>query len=755
MSKAKKAAVNPGKTQEDFEEEWNKLAQAFQKSLQCVIEGCKKPPDHIVSQMGAYSICYNLCTSHDATKAPSAAGHSNTAQVIYHRAKRMIEDYLTEIVTNEVTHKKGEELLRQIHKHWENHQIVVKWCKIMFNYLDQFYTKSQMVDNLRVMMMKCFNTAVFERVKGDLCVVLLAEITKEREGVEINRGVMKTAIELFMEMGMECRAVYERDFEAPLLEATRAFYSRAASAWMSEPGGNRTYLKRVEKCLAEEDSRANSYLHTSSRQPVIGVVEAELLSRYQMAILEDVDSGAEALLESWKTEELQRMYRLFKRVNKGLDQMAAILRDFIKRQGKVANKKFCDGELDGNAYIDACLDLHDQYSALFKTYFEDSTIFYKSRREGFEVFINESLVATKKENATKTSISELLSTYCDNLMKNEKMTPTDLDERHEKVVALFAYISDKDLFQEYYRKQMSKRLLVSKTDNDNEKQFLSKLKLKMGAPYTSKLEGMIVDKGQSAETQKNFIAYCQKKNILLQLDFSVQVLTTGYWPAYKSEPVNLPTELQYHIDLFKKFYDQTTQSRVLRWIHSLGTATVASRFRSGPKEISMSTYQACVLCLLNTREEIAVQVITVELGLPLDEVKPVLHSLAFGKFPVLKKAGDVKSKTITEADVFQVNEDFSSPQRKFKIPVAVRAVGESVERVTDDNRKHVVEACIVRTMKSRKQLHNTELQSEVLRQLGTFFKPDPRMIKKRIEDLIERGYLERDEGDRNTYRYLA
>ena len=60
---------------------------------------------------------------------------------------------------------------------------------------------------------------------------------------------------------------------------------------------------------------------------------------------------------------------------------------------------------------------------------------------------------------------------------------------------------------------MSKRLLVSKTDNDNERQLIAKLKMKMGAPYTSKLEGMIVDKGLSAETQKNFLDYCRAQDV--------------------------------------------------------------------------------------------------------------------------------------------------------------------------------------------------------------------------------------------------
>ena len=48
-----------------------------------------------------------------------------------------------------------------------------------------------------------------------------------------------------------------------------------------------------------------------------------------------------------------------------------------------------------------------------------------------------------------------------------------------------------------------------------------------------------------------------------------------------------------------------------------------------------------------------------------------------------------------------------------------------------------------------------QLVMEVVQQLSRMFQPDFRLIKKRIEDLIGREYLERDSESQNTYRYLA
>ena len=62
----------------------------------------------------------------------------------------------------------------------------------------------------------------------------------------------------------------------------------------------------------------------------------------------------------------------------------------------------------------------------------------------------------------------------------------------------------------------------------------------------------------------------------------------------------------------------------------------------------------------------------------------------------------------------------------------------------------------MRIMKQRKDLSHSQLVTETLTQLSQQFKPDVTMIKKKIESLIEREYLERIEDAKvPSYRYLA
>lgn len=79
---------------------------------------------------------------------------------------------------------------------------------------------------------------------------------------------------------------------------------------------------------------------------------------------------------------------------------------------------------------------------------------------------------------------------------------------------------------------------------------------------------------------------------------------------------------------------------------------------------------------------------------------------------------------------------------------------ETRQKVEED-RKPQIEAAIVRIMKARRTFDHNNIISEVTRQLAPRFNPNPSVIKKRIESLIEREFIERDQSDRRLYRYLA
>ena len=80
----------------------------------------------------------------------------------------------------------------------------------------------------------------------------------------------------------------------------------------------------------------------------------------------------------------------------------------------------------------------------------------------------------------------------------------------------------------------------------------------------------------------------------------------------------------------------------------------------------------------------------------------------------------------------------------FKVALIVQSVNFNI---------FLVDAAIVRIMKAKKELSHSELMASLFEQLR--FPITPPDLKKRIEHLIDREFIERDPDSATRYRYLA
>lgn len=735
----------------DLEQGWEFMQKGITK-LKNILEGLPEPQFSSEDYMMLYTTIYNMCTQ----KPPH-----DYSQQLYDKYRESFEEYISATVLPSIREKHDEFMLRELVKRWSNHKVMVRWLSRFFHYLDRYFIARRSLPPLNEVGLTCFRDLVYTELNGKVRDAVITLIDQEREGEQIDRALLKNVLDIFVEIGMGQMDYYENDFETAMLKDTAAYYSRKASNWILEDSCP-DYMLKAEECLKREKDRVSHYLHSSSEPKLLEKVQHELLSVYANQLLEKEHSGCHALLRDDKVEDLSRMFRLFSKIPRGLDPVSNIFKQHVTAEGtalvklaedaastKKAEKRDVVG-LQEQVFVRKVIELHDKYLAYVNDCFQNHTLFHKSLKEAFEVFCNKGVAGS--------SSAELLATFCDNILKkggSEKLSDEAIEETLEKVVKLLAYISDKDLFAEFYRKKLARRLLFDKSANDDhERSILTKLKQQCGGQFTSKMEGMVTDLTLARENQTSFEEYLSNNpNANPGIDLTVTVLTTGFWPSYKSFDLNLPAEMVKCVEVFREFYQTKTKHRKLTWIYSLGTCNLLGKFESRTTELIVTTYQASALLLFNSSDRLSYSEIMTQLNLTDDDVVRLLHSLSCAKYKILNK--EPNTKTISPTDHFEFNSKFTDKMRRIKIPLPPVDEKKKVIEDVDKDRRYAIDASIVRIMKSRKVLGHQQLVSECVEQLGRMFKPDFKAIKKRIEDLITRDYLERDKSNPNTFRYLA
>ena len=73
-------------------------------------------------------------------------------------------------------------------------------------------------------------------------------------------------------------------------------------------------------------------------------------------------------------------------------------------------------------------------------------------------------------------------------------TEVEISESIDKIISIFRYLQDKDVFENHYKASFSKRLLDSRRIlEDAEKEVIKKLKEECGFHFTQRLEVMYKD----------------------------------------------------------------------------------------------------------------------------------------------------------------------------------------------------------------------------------------------------------------------
>lgn len=202
------------------------------------------------------------------------------------------------------------------------------------------------------------------------------------------------------------------------------------------------------------------------------------------------------------------------------------------------------------------------------------------------------------------------------------------------------------------------------------------------------------------------------------------MLTTSYWPTYKTFDIQIPLEIDIKMKHFNSYYTQKYNHRQLQWCYSMGNATIGAKFAK-EFDLVVGTYQLSIIMLFNNRREYRYSEIKDIMKFDDDTCAKNLRSLMTPKLKLLDVSGtgSKSQSNFNPDDVISVNESFNPALKRniFPLPVLEEAMKKEV---VQEDRGIAIEAAIVRIMKGRRKLDHLTLVQEVITNLH-MFKPQP------------------------------
>ncbi len=751
---------------------------------------------------------------------------------LYACVRKEISDYLNNIVHLKI-HRTEDDvvMMKELCDSWERHKVSIKLIADILMYMDRNYVRAATKKEVYELGLELFCSEIVRSssIKPRIISVILENVNKERNGELISRDLIRKVIRMLIDLDPRHLSVYREDFEMPFLIDSQIFYARETQEFLNE-NTSEEYLIKCVRRLNEEQERSQRIFDPTTEPKLLKLLESEWIERHAEAIVNKELSGVLCMLRDNKINELKLMFDVFSRVPRTYDFICNVMSSYIKALGdeiisrnpghnnsnrtsapvadsdtaqdglhlensqqsqdsqvqpptSSSSKKLQTTEKQTpSEFVRCVLQLKEKFQRIVDQSFQKHKLFQKCLRDAFEIFVNADL-----------NCAFYLSVYIDELLKGKMkeessssahgisdsanntafLDDTQLDEHFDKVITVFRYLKEKDIFENHYKIHLASRLLNGRSSsNDAEKSMIAKLKAECGYHFTSKIEGMFNDMKLSSEMMVKYRTACAQ-TISIEVneessaektnepEIDVTILTTGCWPIAASPMITLPPQVLQVAERFKSFYLGSHTGRKLSWEPSKGKADVRARFPSQVVDLTVSTYQMVILVLYNSAERFSFAQIHNQTGIPEQELKRHLLSLAVpkSKFQVLIK--EPKGKYIRPDDMFSFNTDFKSKLRRLKVPLLsekenfdapqANAQGNNEEGVNNANneggagavpaaveedRKHLIEASIVRIMKSRKRLDHSQLVAEATKQLSHRFRPTPQQIKKRIESLL-------------------
>ncbi|XP_035735673.1 cullin-2-like [Vespa mandarinia] len=713
-----------------------------------------------------FSDVYSLCVAYP----------ESLADRLYNETKRFLDNHVSQLLTK--VRAQGETgLLQAYHRAWTEYSQGINYLHCLYLYLNQQHIKKQKLSEAELiygtssaMSADCqeqmeigelgldiWKKRMIAPLRNSLVSLLLESINADRIGeappatTDVICGVIQSFVRVEEYKVKGQLDMYQEIFEKPFLETTGEFYAREASELLQQSDVTR-YMERVTWRLNLEELRTCKFLHVSSMPKVSQCCEEKMVAAH----LSWLHAEAEAMIQNERRWDLSLLYALLRPLPSELAPLVQKFTQHITQQGLQAIGPL-QGENVYTQFVESMLDVHTKYSELIGDVFKGDQAFISALDKACSAIVNHRSIPRQPARAP-----ELLAKYCDSLLKKSTKVASEgeIEEKLGRSITVFKYVDDKDVFQKFYARMLARRLIHQQSQSmDAEEAMIDRLKQACGYEFTNKLHCMFTDMSVSADLNAKFTASLRERDADNQLGigFVVYVLQAGAWPLAlppSPGPFHVSQQLEKSVQAFESFYHAQFSGRKLTWLHHLCQGELKFNYLKKPYLVTLQTYQMALLLLFEHCDSIQCKEAAASLHLSHDQLMKHAASLVDSK--ILKKSteGDLEEDT-----VLTLNFDYHNKRTKFRVTVALQRDTlhdtEATHRSVDDDRKLYLQAAIVRIMKSRKLLRHNQLLQEVLGQSKVTFAPSIGMIKKCIEALIDKQYIERTPNSADEYSYVA
>ncbi|XP_065220060.1 cullin-2 [Planococcus citri] len=701
---------------------------------------------------------YRLCVAYP----------ESLADKLYVETKNFLDDHVKQLL-EQLSGLGHDNILHNYYEGWSRYSEGIIYLHKLYLYLNQQHIKTNQLSEAELIYgnhqdndmeqmeigelgLEIWKKNMIEPLQASLVSAVLECINQDRIGnghlvnAEIVRGVIESFVTVNKFKKRDNIELYKSLLEKPLVAASGEYFRIQANNWFQNYTITQ-YMERVIRLFEEESIRCQRFLHSSSHSIMKTCCEKYMVEDYLSALY----SEAKSIISQERQQDMANMYILLRSVSKNLIPYMAEFKDHIVDEGlhrldEIKGDNMC------MSFVEIIMSIYKKYKQIIEKIFQSDKSFTGALDKACIHIVNYS-----PESKSYKS-SELLAKYCDQLLKKSSkgLSEMEVDEKLSDAIIIFKYLDDKDMFQKFYSRMLAKRLIHQNSQSmDAEESMIDKLKTACGYEFTNKLHRMFTDMKISEDLIEKFNAsYLPENHITLSLNFHVHVLQAGSWPLGQAAVTSftIPQEFTQSMQAFEKFYNCHYNGRRLTWMYHLSQGELKLCYLSKVYFITMQTFQMAILLLFESSTSL--QCSEIQSTLQLNWEQFLKNCVTLVECKILTS----NTKELKPDTVLSLNEKYSNKRTRLRITASLQKetpmeTTQTIASVEED-RKLFIQATIVRVMKSRKLLKHNALIQEILSQCSSF-NPSINMIKKCIETLIEKQYMERDRNSRDEYSYIA